>query len=189
VAFADVETFPAEEKERKGESMSTARSIKLVLCLLAATAGLTLATAGKARAGSPITGTDVSTFSDSFSGSLDCRDEPYAFTVTGHTVMHFTYLAETGALHFHLVDHGKAVAVPVDGTGPSYAASFFDFDLENIRAIAHGDALVEEDTDLFRTVMNGSDGSRSFFYFHEHFTMNASGETTVHFEMDRMLCT
>ena len=33
---------------------------------------------------------------------------------------------------------------------------------------------VEEDTDLFRTVMHGSDGSRTFFYFHAHFTVNAN---------------
>lgn len=167
--------------------MNAARHTKVVLFLLASTAGLMLATAGNASA-SPITFTDVSTFSDSFSGSLDCQDELYAFTVSGHTVVHFTYFDETGALHFHLVDHGKAVAVPLDGTGPSYTANFFDFDLENIRAVKHGDALVEEDTDLFRTVAHGSDGSRSFFYFHAHFTMNASGETTVQLQMDRMVC-
>jgi hypothetical protein len=77
-----------------------------------------------------------------------------------------TYFEETRALHFHLVDHGKAVAIPLDGTGPSYAASFLDFDLENIRAIRHGDAFVEEETDLLRTVAHGSDGSRLFFYLH-----------------------
>jgi hypothetical protein len=169
--------------------MNTARHTKVVLCLLASTAGLMLATAGNASAGTPITGTDVSTFQDSFSGSLDCQDEPYAFTVTGHTAVHFTYFDGTGALHFHLVDHGKAMAIPLDGTGPSYTANFFDFDLESIRVTKHGDALVEEDTDLFRTVAHGSDGSRSFFYLHAHFTVNANGETTVQLEMDRMLCT
>jgi hypothetical protein len=162
---------------------------RVVLCLLASAAGLMLAAAGTAWAQPPITGTDVSTFSDSFSGPLDfCQGGLYAFTVTGHTVVHFTYFEETGALHFHLVDHGKAVAIPLDGIGPSYAASFLDFDLENIRAIRHGDALVEEDTDLFRTVAHGSDGSRLFFYLHAHFTMNASGETTVQLEMDRVVC-
>jgi hypothetical protein len=136
----------------------------------------------------PITGTDVSTFSDSFTGSLDCRDEPYAITVTGHTVLNFTYFEETGALYFHLVDHGKGVAIPLDGTGPSYTANFFDFDLEGIRAVKNGDVLVEEDTDLFRTAMHGSDGSRTFFYFHAHFTVNANLTTTVQLEMDRLIC-
>jgi hypothetical protein len=62
-------------------------------------------------------------------------------------------------------------------------------DLEGIRAVKNGDVLVEEDTDLFRTVALGSDGSRSFFYFHAHFTVNANGETTVQLEMDRLVCT
>jgi hypothetical protein len=147
-----------------------------------------VASAGTASAQPPITGTEVSTFSDSFTGSFECQDEPYAVTATGHTVMNFTSFEETGALSFHLVDHGKTVATPADGTGPSYTSDFFDFDLEGIRAVKHGDVLVEEDTDLFRTVAHGSDGSRVFFYFHAHFTVNANLETTVQLEMDRLVC-
>jgi hypothetical protein len=104
-------------------------------------------------------------------------------------VVHFTFFEETGALHFHLVDHGKAVAVPVDGTGPTYTASFSDRDLENIRAVKHGDVLVETDTDLIRTVAHGSDGSRALVTFHAHFTVNANGETTDEFETDGLVCT
>jgi len=37
--------------------------------------------------------------------------------------------------------HAPVRKTPV--SGPSYTASFLDFDLENIRAIKHGDALVE----------------------------------------------
>jgi hypothetical protein len=168
--------------------MNNARPTRVVLWLLASAAGFVLATAGTASAQPPITGTDVSTFSDSFTGSLDCQDELYAITATGHTVVNFTFFEETGALYFHLVDHGSAVAIPVDGTGPSYTANFFDFDLEGIRAVKHGDVLVEEDTDLFRTVAHGSDGSRAFFDFHAHFTVNANLETTVQLEMDRLVC-
>jgi hypothetical protein len=135
-----------------------------------------------------ITGTEVSTFTDSFTAPFECQDELYAITATGHTVMNFTFFEETGALYFHLVDHGKAVAIPVDGTGPSYTANFFSFDLEGIRAVKRGDVLVEEDTDLFRTVAHGSDRSRVFFYFHAHFTVNANLETTVQLEMDRLVC-
>jgi hypothetical protein len=149
----------------------------------------TLALAGTASAQTPIIGTDVSTFSDSFTGSFECQDELYSVTATGHTVVHFTYFEETGALHFHLVDHGKAVAIPVDGTGPSYTANFGDSDLENIRAVKQGDLLVEEDTDLFRTVARGSDGSRVFFKGHAHFTVNANGETTVRLDSARLVCT
>jgi hypothetical protein len=49
--------------------------------------------------------------------------------------------------------------------------------------------LVETDTDLFRAVAHGSDGSRAFVKFHAHFTVNANGETTVRLETDRMVCT
>lgn len=168
--------------------MNKARPTRVVLWLLASAAGFTLATAGTASAHSPITGTDVSTFSDTFTGSLDCQDEPYAITATGQSFLHFTYFEETGALYFHLVDQGKAVAIPLDGTGPSYTANFFDMDLEGIRAVKNGDVLAEEDTDLFRTVMHGSDGSRAFFYFHAHFTVTANLETTVQLEMDKLVC-
>jgi hypothetical protein len=168
---------------------SAAGHTRLVLWLLASAAGLLLATAGTASAQPPITETEVSTFSDSFTGSLECQDELYSITATGHTVVHFTYFEETGALHFHLVDHGKAVAIPLDGTGPSYTANFGDSDLENIRAVKHGDVLVEEDTDLLRTVAHGSDGSRAFVKVHAHFTVNANGETTVQLDSARMVCT
>ena len=154
-----------------------------------ATAVVSLALVAPASAEPPIIGTDVSTFSDSFSGSFECHDELYSLTATGHTVVHFTYFEQTGALHFHLVDHGKAVLSPVDGTGPSYTANFGDSDLENIRAVKQGDVLVEEDTDLFRTVARGSDGSRAFFKGHAHFTVNANGETTVQLDSARMVCT
>jgi hypothetical protein len=162
---------------------------RVVLWLLGSAAGLMLATAGTAWAQPPITGTVVSTSSDSFSGPLECQDELYAITANAHAVLHFTYFEETGALHFHLVEQGKAVAVPLDGTGPSYTANFSDSDLENIRAVKHGDVLLETDTDLIRTVAHGSDGSRALVTFHAHFTVNANGETTVQLETDSMVCT
>lgn len=168
---------------------TAARQIRFVSMLVTLVVGVLLATAATASAQQPpITGTVVASGSDSFTGTLDCQSEPYVITITGHAVVHFTYFEDTGALHFHLVEHGQATAVPLDGTGPSYTTNFFDFDLENIRAVKQGDLLVEEDTDLFRTVLHGSDGSTSFFYFHAHFTMNASGDTTVRFEMDRLIC-
>jgi hypothetical protein len=177
------------DRERGREMKTAAGHTRVVLWLFASAAGLMLATAGTASAQPPITGTEVSTFSDSFSGTFECQDELYTVSVNGYTVVHFTYFEETGALYFHLVDHGKAVAIPLDGTGPSYTSNFFDFDLEGIRAVKHGDVLVEEDTDLFRTVAHGSDGSRVFFYFHAHFTVNANGETTVQLETDKLVCT
>ena len=120
---------------------------RLVACLGSATVAM-LALAGTAWAQPPITGTDVSTFSDSFSGSLECQDELYAITATGHTVVHFTFFEETGALYFHEDVHGQAVSVPLDGTGPSYTGNFWDKDLEGIRAVRHGDVLVEPSSRL-----------------------------------------
>jgi hypothetical protein len=151
-------------------------------------AGL-LATAASA-AGPPITGTEVSTFSESFSDeSTLCQDELYTTTVDGHAVVHFTFFEDTGALHFHDFAHGRVVAVPLDGTAPTYTGNFRSSDSENIRAVRHGDVLVEVDTDLNRAVLHGSDGSRAFAKFHAHFTVNANGETTVQFETDKLVCT
>ena len=162
---------------------------RVVLWLLGSAVGLMLATAGAAQAQPPTTFTDVSTYADSFSGTLDCQDEPYAVSVQGHTMVHFTYFEDTQALHLSVVDHGKAVAIPVDGTGPRYTANFSSHDSENIRAVKQGDVLAETDTDLIRTVAHGSDGSRALIMFHAHFTVNANGETTVQLETDRMVCT
>ena len=155
-----------------------------------ATAVVSLALVAPASAQPPIIGTDVSTFSESFSdGPFLCQDELYTTSVTIHLVVHFTDFEETGALHFHEIGKGKAVAVPLDGTGPSYTANFRFSDSENIRAVKHGDALVEVDTDFDRAVAHGSDGSRALAVFHAHFTVNANGETTVEFKTDRLVCT
>ena len=160
-----------------------------VACLGSASVAM-LALAGTAWAQPPITGTEVSTFSESFSDeSTLCQDELYTTTVNGHAVLHFTFFEDTWALHFHDFAHGRVVAVPLDGTGPSYMGSFRSSDSENIRSVRHGDVLVEVDTDLNRAVLHGSDGSRAFAKFHAHFTVNANGETTVQLETDRMVCT
>jgi hypothetical protein len=148
-----------------------------------------LPTAGTASAQPPITGTEHSTSSDSFTDQFPCRDELYTFTENVRALVHFTFFEETGALHFHDMMHGKTAAVPDDGTGPTYTANFRASDSENIRAVKHGDVLVETDTDHFRVVAHGSDGSRLRLTFHAHFTMNANGETTVQLETDRMVCT
>ena len=93
--------------------------------------------------------------------------------------VHFTFFPDTGAVHFHKDVHGKVVAVPLDGTGPTYTGNFWESDTESIRAVKGGDLLVEQDTDFNHVVARGSDGSRVFFDFHAHFTVNANGETSV----------
>ena len=146
-------------------------------------------TAGLAWAQPPITGTEVSRFSESFTAPFFCGDELYVQTLEVHALVHFTYFPQTGAFHFHEVMHGRSVNVPHDGTGPTYTANFRNSDSENIRAVRHGDVLVETDTDFFRVVAHGSDGSRVAVTFHAHFTVNANGETTVEFVTDRLVCT
>jgi hypothetical protein len=153
------------------------------------TAASMLATAGPASAQPPLTGTEISTFSETFSEPFFCGGEPYAVSADVRAVVHFTFFEETGALRFHEVVHGKAVSVPVDGTGPTYTANFWNSDSESIRAVKHGDVLVETDTDHFRAVARGSDGSKALVSFHAHFTVNANGETTVEFQTDRLVCT
>ena len=161
------------------------------LAALLGAVAVTGASAGTALAGQPpITGTEVSAFEESFSDEpFRCQDELYTVSVNGRVVTHFTYFDETGALHFHEVVHAKVVAVPLDGTGPSYTGNFRTSDSENIRAVGQGDLLVETDTDLNRAVARGSDGSRAFVKEHAHFTVNANGETTVELSTTRMDCT
>ena len=167
---------------------TAARRTRVVLFLLAFGTGSMLATAGTAWAQPPITGTEVFRFSESFSEPFFCGGELYSITADVHGVVHFTFFEETGAIHFHEIFHGKAVSVPVDGTGPIYTANFWNSDLESIRAVRHGDVLVETDTDFFKVVARGSDGSRARVTFHAHFTVNANGETTVQFEIDELVC-
>lgn len=150
-------------------------------------AGL-LATAARA-AEPPITGTDVSTFSESFADDpFLCQDELYDQTVSGRTVFHFAFFPDTGAFHLHDISHIKVVAVPLDGTGPSYTGNFWFSDTETIRAVKGGDVLVEQDTDFQHGVARGSDGSRVLVTFHAHFTINANLEMTVQFEIDKLVC-
>jgi hypothetical protein len=104
-------------------------------------------------------------------------------------VVHFTFFEDTGSLRFHEDVHGKVVAVPLDGTGPTYTGNFWFSDTESIRAVKSGDLLVEQDTDFNHVVARGSDGSRVLFDFHAHFTVNANGELSADFDTTRMVCT
>jgi hypothetical protein len=182
-------------EERQAEPLDIARGGEMrrrFSFTLSALLGAAVLAAGAAAAGSqpPITGTEVSTFSESFSDdAFLCQDELYAQTVSGHSVVHFTFSPDTGALHFHMDVHGKVVAVPLDGTGPTYTGNFWESDTESIRAVKGGDLLVEQDTDFNHVVARGSDGSRVLFDFHAHFTVNANGETTVQFDRTKMVCT
>jgi hypothetical protein len=99
-----------------------------------------------------------------------------------------TRLPDAGAIHFHEDVHGQVVAVPLDGTGPTYTGNFWFSDTESIRSVKSGEVLVEQDTDFQHVVARGSDGSRVFSDFHAHFTMDANGELSAEFEMTRTVC-
>ncbi len=160
----------------------------IVVFMLAAL--VVLAAAGTAWAQPPITFTEVTRFPDSsFSDEpARCQDELYTTTFTkGFEVEHFTYFPETGVLHFHEWTHGKIVAVPLDGTGPSYRGQF-RFGHSDTYSNVERDELVRS-TFIDRFVARGSDGSRVFFKFHTHFTINANGVKTADFEMERLICT
>jgi hypothetical protein len=161
----------------------------IVVFMLAAL--VALAAAGTAWAQPPIVGTEVDRFTEGpfFDESTRCQNELYTSTFYVHSVEHFTYFKETGALHYHLLFRGKVVAVPLDGTGPSYTGNFRVSDSENIRSVKHGEMLVETDTDHDRAVLKGSDGSKAFYKFHAHFTYNANGVEAVRFETESLVCT
>ena len=79
------------------------------------------------------------------------------------------------------------VAIPEDGTGPTYTGRFRASDSENLRNVKQGDVIVETDTDINRFVARGSDGSRVTLMERHHFTYNANGEVTVVFEKVRLV--
>ena len=159
----------------------------IVVFMLAAL--MAMAVAGTAWA-KPITFTEVTRFpTESFSDEpTQCQTELYTTTFTNSmAVEHFTYFPDTGVLHFHEWTHGKIVAVPLDGTGPSYRGQFRFGHSENFRNVER-DELVRS-TFIDRFVARGSDGSRAFVKVHEHITFNANGVKTVEFEMERLICT
>jgi hypothetical protein len=55
--------------------------------------------------------------------------------------------------------------------------------------VRHGDVLVQEGTDLVRSIARGSEGSWAFVMTHAQPSINANGETTVQFEIDEIVCT
>ena len=172
--------------------MDTTLHRRLVLWVLGAAlaSAWLLAAAGTAWAQPPIVSTEVTRFpTESFSDEPAlCQDELYTTTFSkGMAVEHFTYFPDTGALRFHEWAHAKVVAVPLDGTGPTYTGNTRFGHSENFRNFERGE--LQAHTDLNRFVARGSDGSRAFIKVHEHITFNANGVQTARFETTRMICT
>ncbi len=156
---------------------------------------VTFLNVGVVPAQATVTFTDRQTFHDVFTGDLQCRQgELYNFDAQGWTMTHLTAAGfdEQGnvvfPLHFRSLDRGNVTAVPVDGTGPTFRGHFSASDAENIRAVKHGELFVEEDTDLFRSVAFGSDGSKISMFEHHHFTISANGDVTAVIDGFRASC-
>jgi hypothetical protein len=163
-----------------------------VLTILGA---LTVLMAGVVPAQATVTFTHIQTFHDVFTGDLPCRHgELYNIDVQGRTIVHLTAAGfdDQGnvifPLHFRSLDRGTVTAVPVDGTGPTFRGHFSASDAENIRAVKQGEVFVEEDTDLFKSVAFGSDGSKISMFEHHHFTINANGDVTAVIDAFRPSC-
>ena len=157
----------------------------MVLWVLALAAGLVLAAAGTALAQPPVTDTQVEKFSESFTDTFHCvnNNEPYYITVVATDVRHITAAGidedgnEIPPFHEHSTLVGKVVAVPADGTGPTYVGHFNAGFQHNVRF--DGPAITFTDRD--KVTAKGSDGSRLNFHLLERITVTANGELTVDF--------
>jgi hypothetical protein len=56
---------------------------------------------------------------------------------------------------FRFLIHARIVAVPLDGTGPTFTGHFRSSDSENIRDVKKGEVFVETDTDHNKVVARG----------------------------------
>ena len=163
--------------------------MRRIIVVIMLAAFMAMAAAGTAWAQPPIVGTEVQRFTEGpfTDESTLCQTERYSTTFSYHAVEHFTYFPDTGVLHFHEWAHAKVVAVPLDGTGPTYTGTT-RFGHSDTFSNVERDELVRH-TYIGRVVLKGSDGSKAFLKEHEHFTFNANGVKTVDFDTTRMVCT
>jgi hypothetical protein len=159
------------------------RRVVLVLVLAAA---LALAAAGVAWAQTPITVSEhYHKVTETFTGTVNCQGTKlYHSTVTFNQQVHVTAAGvdEDGnyipPLHFHGTFVGKFVAVPVDGTGPTFTGHGRDHETFNARSF---EEFVGTYTDDHKVTAKGSDGSKINYHLHSRFSVNAKGEVTVDF--------
>ena len=157
-----------------------------LLMVLVIAAALVLANAGVARAQTPITVSQHShKQTESFTGYVNCQGEKlYDITVTFNELVRFTAarVDEEGnplpPLHFHHTFVYKFVAVPVDGTGPTFIGHGRDVEMLNAKSF---EEFVGTYSNQHRIIARGSDGSRINYHLHERFSVNAKGEVTVDF--------
>ena len=157
-------------------------------------AAIALIAMPSAASATPVTFTEVETFSESFADEPSlCMDELYETTVSGRTLTHLTIETDEDGnfvppLHFRDRIRGDVVSVPLDGTGPTFTGHFWSSDTESIRSVKHGDVFVETDTDHNKVMLWGSDGTKVSLDEHHHFTFNANGDVTIEFDKVTLNC-
>jgi hypothetical protein len=151
-------------------------------------AGVTLVAAAAVQAGSPpVTITETQTFTETFQDFVPCREDlgVYTITISAHGLFHVTAagIDEEGNFvppyHFKGGATGTVVAVPSDGTGPTFTGRFTDRVGEN-ELITHSTGR-----STFSVRATGSDGSRVSFHLVTHYTINANG---VEFGFEKPRC-
>ena len=157
----------------------------LMVCVLAALVAVAVAGAAWAR---PFTQTTViKHFTETFttdptgpaSGQdfLGCGGEPYTITVNAKVVSHVTAsgIDENGDLippwHTNGLLLGRFVAIPADGTGPTYSGHFKE-GLEHWNMNKKNETF----TNHFLVIAKGSDGSRLHQNLLFRYSFNANGK-------------
>jgi hypothetical protein len=80
-------------------------------------------------------------------------------------------------------DRLEIVAVPLDGTGPTFTGPLRSSDSESIRTLKHETVVLDTDTDRIHVILCGSDGSKVSADEHHYFTFHTTGDVTIEFEM------
>jgi len=150
--------------------------------------GVTLIAATAVQAGSP-----PATFTDTFNETVTmpfmvpCRESLglYDFTVSRRGVFHVTAAAidEEGNFvppyHRTITGTGTFVAVPSDGTGPTFTGRYTEREGES-EMITHSTGTL-----TFSVRATGSDGSQIRFHLVTHYTINALG---IEFGFEKPRC-
>jgi hypothetical protein len=158
------------------------------LITLTLVVGLMLVAATTVQAASPpVTFTDTFAVTETFTDVVPCREGlgPYEVTINSRGVFHVTAAAidEEGNFvppyHVTEASRGTFVAVPSDGTGPTFTGRFTS-------RIGETEFFAPSTgTSTFSIRATGSDGSQISFHLVAHYTINALG---VEFGFEKPRC-
>ena len=129
---------------------------------------------------------------ETFTGTLSCHaNKRFISTVTASTTLHITAAGRDAQgnllppFHTHRLFQGKFVAVPADGTGPTYTGHFIELETVNARSL---DGFVGTYTDIQQATGRGSDGSKRRMHILSRYSVNAKGKVTVDFVKVKREC-